>query len=187
MAQWKKLGLIGFLFCVVLAILLVVLAGPQRPAPSETQASPWNSTAIGSTLAGVRVQEVDPTHAALMLFYDLDNRTDSDYRLASGPNLVVMSRMEPDGTLSSDREPVVTATAFVPARTRVRIALEMDHTFNWPAQKDAAAEGALREFVADEVAGLGGFVLFDQTARYQIELPAASPEIRASVRATRLE
>jgi len=185
MAQWKKLGLIGLLFCVALMVLLAAVARPPRPAPTDAQANPWNSAAIAGTLENVRVQEVDPTHAALLLSYDLENRTNTDYRMASGPGLTIMSRIERDGALTSDREPIVAAAAFVPAKSRVRISLEMDHTFNWPWLKDPVAEGALRQFVADQVAGVGGFVLFDQAARYQIELPVASPQIPGSAATTR--
>jgi hypothetical protein len=180
MAQWKKLVLIAISTCALLILLVVIFSRPQRVASSQAQVNPWNSLAIESTLVGVRVREVDPTHAAVVFLYDLSNQTDTDYQLASGPNLLIMSRLEPGGSLSSDRQASLTSVGFVPAKNRTRIALEVSRPFNWPAQRDATSERAIRQLVADEVAGLDGFVLFDQATRYQIELAAASPQLQQS-------
>lgn len=174
MAQWKKLGWACLAVGALALILILVRLG--RSGRFSSAANPWNSRAIQSTLAGVRVRELDSTHAAVVFFYDLDNRTDSDYRLSSGPNVVIMSRLQPSGSLSSDEPISLDSAAFVPAKNRTRIALEISRAFDWPAQRDAAAERQVRQFVADQVAGVEGFVLFDQAARYQIELAATSPE-----------
>ena len=123
------------------------------------------------------MRELDSTHAAVIFFYDLDNRTDSDYRLSSGPSVVIMSRLPPNGSLSSDEPISLDSTAFVPAKNRTRISLEISHAFDWPTQRDAAAERQVRQFVVDQVGGVEGFVLFDQDTRYQIELAATSPEL----------
>jgi hypothetical protein len=176
MATWKKLGLIGLAVCgLALVLILVRFAGARFFAD---RASGWNSRAIEGTLAGVRVREVDPGHAAVVFLYDLDNRTDTDYRLSSGPNVVIMSRLQPNGSFSSEQQVSLDSAAFVPAKNRTRISLEVNHPFDWPAQKDAAAERQLRQFVADQVSGLQGFVLFDQATRYQIELATSSPEVQ---------
>jgi hypothetical protein len=88
-----------------------------------------------------------------------------------------MSRLQSSGILSSDQQITLDAAAFVPAKNRTRIALEISHAFEWPAQRDQAAERQLRQFVSSEVSGLSGFVLFDQGTRYQIELATSSPEL----------
>jgi hypothetical protein len=160
--------------------LAVVLLAVEFHRSGSTSAAPnsWNSGAIHGTLAAVRVRELDPAHAAVIFFYDLENRTDSDYRLSSGPNVVIMSRLQSGGILSSDQQITLDAAAFVPAKNRTRIALEITHGFEWPAQRDAAAEKQLRQFVVDQVSGLEGFVLFDQGTRYQIELATSTPELQ---------
>ncbi len=175
MTRWKKLGWAGLAVCG-LVLLILTLAKFSRLRPSAASPNAWNAGAIQSTLAGVRVRELDATHAAVVFFYDLDNRTDNDYRLASGPNVVIMSRLQPNGSLSSDQPITLDSAAFVPAKNRTRIALEISHAFDWPTQRDAAAERQVRQFVADQVAGLEGFVLFDQATRYQIDLATTSPE-----------
>jgi hypothetical protein len=170
-AAWAAAGV------CVLAVILVAMefhrSGSTNAAPNS-----WNSGAIHGTLAAVRVRELDPTHAAVIFFYDLENRTDSDYRLSSGPNVVIMSRLQSSGILSSDQQISLDATAFVPAKNRTRIALEITHAFEWPVQRDAAAEKQLRQFVVDQISGLEGFVLFDQATRYQIELATSTPELQ---------
>jgi hypothetical protein len=176
MALWKKLGLMGL--AVVGVALILILVKIRGAGFFADRANGWNSSAIESTLAGVRVREVDPAHAAVVFLYDLDNKTDSDYRLSSGPNVVIMSRLQPNGSLSSDQQISLDSAAFVPAKNRTRISVEVNHAFDWPAQRDAAADRQLRQFVADEVSGLQGFVLFDQATRYQIELATASPELQ---------
>lgn len=181
MAGWKKTALAVVVACLLLLLLLSVKGKLPRWA---TRAAPWDSSAIQATFAGVRVREIDPNHAAVLLFYDLENETDADYQLTSGPNVVIMNRLAADRTLSSDRPAILESSAFVPARNRTRITLELTRTFTWPAQKDAAADQSFRQLVASQVAGLTGFVLFDQAARYQIELPTASPQMESPSVAT---
>ena len=167
---WIAVGLVA-----VTAIAIALRFARNTPAGP---ANAWNSSAIQSKLAGIRVKEIDPAHAAVVFFYDLDNRTDTDYRLSSGPNVVIMSRLEPSGSLSSDQQINLDANAFVPAKNRTRIGIEMSRAFAWPVTRDASAERQFRQLVADQVAGLEGFVLFDQTTRYEIDLAAASPEMQ---------
>ena len=162
--------------CVLAVILLAVEF--HRFGSTDAAPNSWNSGAIHGTLAAVRVRELDPTHATVIFFYDLENRTDTDYRLSSGPNVVIMNRLQSSGILSSDEQISLDAAAFVPAKNRTRIALETTHAFEWPAQRDAAAEKQLRQFVVDQVSGLEGFVLFDQATRYQIELATSTPELQ---------
>ena len=186
MAPWKKIALIVVASGSFLLLVILVSARFSRPVSSPASANPWNSGAIESTLSGVRVREIDPTHAAVLLFYDLDNKTDTDYRLATGPDVVIMNRIEPGGSLVSDQHVTLDAAAFVPARNRTRVAVEMSSAFDWPKQNDAVAESQFRQLVAAQMAGVEGFVVFDRAARYQIELPAESPQLQqASTSATR--
>jgi len=183
MGLQKRIGWIALGAVAIVALAIVVrLARSAAPAgPSNS----WNASAIQGTLAGIRVKEIESSHAAVVFFYDLDNRTDSDYKLASGPSIVIMSRLQPSGSLSSDQQINLETGAFVPAKNRTRIALETSRAFAWPPARDAAAERQIRQLVADEVAGLEGFVLFDQATRYEIDLAAASPELPADTAATR--
>ena len=179
-SSWKKIAVTGLAACAFLLLLTLVAARSARHATPAQQTPPWNSQAIEGTPAGIRVQEIDPTHAAVIFLYDLDNKTDTDYHLAKGPNIVVMSRLKPGGALSADEPITLDSAAFVPARNRTRIALKVSHLFNWPGQGGAYAERQFNQLVTGDINGVAGFVLFDQTNRYEIDFPAAWQEIHAS-------
>jgi hypothetical protein len=175
MRRRAKLGFGVVLVCTFIGALIAILTKSRRSAV----AGPWNTHAIESTLNGIQVREIDSSHAAVILVYDLDNHTDSDYRLEKGPSVAIMSRLEPGGVLSTDPQVSVDSTAFLPAGNRTRIALEIDTPFSWPLRRDAAAERSFRQLVAAELEGVNGFVLFDESKRYQIELPTVLPQDRA--------
>src|ERR1700734_3985291 len=143
MNRWSKIALIVAGASLALGALMSLLLKTQRQAPPSPIS--WDSRAVEATFEGVRVREVDATHAALVLLYDLTNTTGSDYRLEKDSSEVIMSRLKPGGILSSDTQVVLDNAAFIPAGSRTRIAIEMDGPFNWPARHDAAAERALRQ------------------------------------------
>jgi len=182
MALWKKVG-VGVLLASAIALLLtVILAGSRvaRSNPPSNQPAAWNAKAIRSSLAGIRVQEIDATHAAVVFLYDLDNTTDTDYRLIKGPNIVIMSRLKSSGTLSGDEPIALNSTTFVPAQNRTRIELQVSHLFSWPGQKTAYAERTFNQLVTGDIADVAGFVMFDQTNRYEIDFPASWPQAQAA-------
>ena len=181
--------LVIFSLVVACLLVLVVFVLPRTP-PNEPVQTPaavapvWNSSAIQSSFAGVQVKEVDATHAALIFSYDLDNNTDTDYRLAKGPATVVMTRLKSSGSVSSAEPVELDSSVFLPARNRTRIAVEITRNFNWPTGLPGAQIGPVnqekfRSLVAQEVANLSGFVVFDQATHFQIELPGGWQELSA--------
>src|ERR1700758_5660157 len=64
----------------------------------------WNDKAITATYVGAQFREMSPGSGTLFLAYTLQNRTDVDYRLAEGPSVVLMSRLRPNGALTSQQE-----------------------------------------------------------------------------------
>ena len=182
--------LVIFSLVVACLLVLVVFVLPRTP-PNEPVQTPaavapvWNSSAIQSSFAGVQVKEVDATHAALIFSYDLDNNTDTDYRLAKGPATVVMTRLKSSGSVSSAEPVELDSSVFLPARNRTRIAVEITRNFNWPSGLPGAQIGPVnqekfRSLVAQEVANLSGFVVFDQATHFQIELPGGWQELSAA-------
>lgn len=177
MKLWQKLGVISISTSLCLLVLVVTTGRFKRTQAPAKPSTLWNSRAIESTFAGVRVREIDPANSAVMFLYDIDNRTDTDFQLTKGPTLV-MTRLKSSGSLSSEKEVALNSSAFVPAKNRTRIALEMTRPFGWPSHMDAASQDRIRQLVAGEVADIKGFVLFDETARYQIDLPGGWAEIQ---------
>jgi hypothetical protein len=164
----------AYAVCTLLVLAVSAEKLPQARSLANT-AAPWNSQAIQSTFAGVRIRELNPAKSEVVLLYDLDNKTDQDYQLAKGPGVLIMTRLKSTGSLSSEKQVVLAAPAFVPARNRTRIELSITRAFNWPGRMDAAAQMRIRQLVSGELPDLKGFVLFDQDSRYQIELPGTWP------------
>jgi hypothetical protein len=162
---------IGILSCAVLFFAAAYAWRAPKVVQSAAGPRRWNSHAIEGAFEGVQVREQDPTHAAIEFLYDLDNRTESDFQLASGPSTMIMKRLKADGSLSSDTQARLVSAAFVPTNNRTRIALEITDSFPWPAKQDASANQAFRDFVERETSGVKSFVIFDRTSRYQIDLP----------------
>jgi hypothetical protein len=170
------LTLAAFALLVALLGYTVVPRLPQTAPATATQSPRWNPAAIQSKLASVEVREIDPAHAAIVFSYDLENTTDSDYQLPKGPSTIIMTRLKTDGTLSSSEPIELDHSVFLPSRNRTRISFEINRPFRWPTELVPGRMGPLtqdkyRNLVAQEVGNLRGFVLFDQAAHYQIELP----------------
>jgi len=183
MRPWKKLTTVG-IFALLLGAAAAFAVSRFRHAESaSTHPVPWNSDAIRATFAGIQVREVDAGNAAVVLFYDLENTTDFDYRIENSPTMNFLSRLRSDGSLSSEDQPRLDHAAFVPARNRTRIGLELVHPFAWPAQAGAASDEEFREFVEHQTNNLEGFVLFDENTRYQVELRGALPDLEHSAAA----
>jgi hypothetical protein len=185
------------IFVIFAAVLgLVIWFGLPRFTRQETaarkvQLSPWNSSAIQSTFAGAQVQEADAAHATVVFFFDLDNNTDTDYRFAKGAGTVVMTRLKSNGSLSSEQPLELNNSVFLPARNRTRIAVQVTRSFNWPSGLPGGQIGPVnqlkfRQLVADEVANLSGFVMFDTATHFQIELPGGWQELQTSASAAGL-
>lgn len=167
----KKIIVVGILCCAVLFFAAGYFSRAPKVVHSATNQEPWNSQAIRSSFTGVQVRELDSSHAAVDFLYDLENRTNSDFELAPGPNAIVMKRLKVDGSLSADANARLTSTAFIPTNNRTRVTLEVTGHFIWPAKQDASTDQALRDLVQREASGLDGFVIFDQASRYEIVLP----------------
>ena len=168
----NKLPLLGFLSALALAAALFYVR-PGGGAPK-----PWNSSAITASYVGAQLRELDSGNAALYLAYEVQNHTDSDYRLADGPGALVMSRLRADGSLSSQQQVRLSYPTFLPARERARVALEIPSPFGWPADGDPALQDKLRDFVNQKLMEVQAFVLFDQADRFDIEFPSGWQELK---------
>jgi hypothetical protein len=171
MEQWKKLLLIGLATSVATLAVLVLFSSLRGQSAPVKSPQGWNAGAVRATFASVEVRQLNPTSAAVVFFYDLENNSGSDYQIDAGPNLRLMSRLKSDGSLVADRRAKLTDNAFLPVSNRTRVGVQVDCPFTWPSQRDSAADAKVRTLVSQEISNLRGFVLFDSTSRFQIELP----------------
>ena len=144
---------------------------------ARSSGDPWNTSAITAQYVGAQVKEVDTSNAVLLLAYDLQNNTNSDFKLADGPGSVVIAR-NADQSLSSKEEVHFSYGAFLPAHQRARVELQIERRFTWPAEDDPSFQDKLKEFVNQRLVGLDAFVLFDQTDHCQINFPKGWQELK---------
>jgi hypothetical protein len=172
----KSLAVLTLVLAVATALLY--FRYPASLPVSAKSPEPWNGNAIAATYVGAQFREVDPANAVLLLSYDLENNTASDYHFADGPGMVVMSRLTSDGSLSSKEDVRLGYATFLPARQRARIELQIRRAFTWPPQWDPALQDKLKDAVNQALADTDEFVLFDQGDRSQIEFPRGWQEFQ---------
>jgi hypothetical protein len=175
-------------FLSAAALLFLVLNPPPKQTTAPKHPEGWNSNAIRSSFDGIQVKEIDPTHAALILSFDLENTTDSDYHLSKDQKVLIMGRLKSNSSFKAEDSMQIDDAVFLPAGSRARIALKVSYAFNWPTQMVPGQVGPLtqekfRRFVAGKVDNLQGFILFDEAARYQIELPGGWQELQPATAA----
>ena len=143
----------------------------------------WNSKAVTATYAGAQLRELDSQNAALFLAYDLHNNSGSDFRLADGPGVAIMSRLLLDGNLSAQEPAQLGIPSLVPAGQQARISVEIRHAFPWPEEKDPELQQKLKAFVNERVGAVQEFVLFDEADRIQVNLPGHWQQLKVATAA----
>ena len=172
--SWKDaLWVVGSAGVALLGMSLYTSNGSLfKRTPREQPAAAWSQGAINAGYIGSQLREIDKTRASLVISYDLENTTDSDYRLADGPSVVILSRLKSDGSYSQDQPIRLSYPVFLPARQHARLAVEITQPFNWPSDADSGSIEKLRSFVRQRLQNVGEFVLFDEASHRQLELPS---------------
>lgn len=171
--SWKDvLWVVGSAGAALLGISLVTGNSTLFKRPPRVEPAAWNQGTINAGYIGSQLREIDKTRASLVISYDLENNTDSDYRLADGPSVVILSRLKSDGSYSQDQPIRLSYPVFLPARQHARLAVEITQPFNWPSDTDSGSIEKLRSFVKQRLQNVGEFVLFDEANHRQLELPS---------------
>jgi hypothetical protein len=184
MVSRRNFFIIFSLAGVGLVLLVVLLTGATALRGRGEPSTSWNKEAIKATYLASQLKETDKGHSTLTLSYDLENNTDSDYRLDDSRQVVIQSRLKSDGSLSQQEPLRLSYPVFLPAKQHARLAIEMTQPFAWPAEEDPAYVAKLREFVKQRLANVGEFVLFDQAGRAEIKLPGAWQQLQEAARAS---
>lgn len=143
----------------------------------------WKQARIAAGYVGSELKEIDKAHSALVISYEVENDGGSDYRLAEGPGVHVLTRLKSDGSLSLEQTVRLSYPVFLPPGQRARLAIEMTEPFAWPDETDPAYQEKLREFVKRRLGNVAEFVVFDEANHSQLQLPSAwgeLPEARAA-------
>jgi len=170
-----KVALIkAFAFGSGFALTIALVGGAalwylSRPSPPE----PWNDKALNAVLSDIEVWQDMPDRTGrpadqgfVEFVYIVENRLDKDYS-TDGASIKAMVR-RPDGLVSSDDAIKVKYPIFIPSGQKVAVTVSIPYAVALgPIEKDTD----MRKTVREKLPKLSGFVLFDQGARYQIELP----------------
>ena len=183
--SWKDtLWVVGSAGVALLALSYFTDAGSLLKRSHREQRPTWNQGTISAGYIGTQLREIDKTRSSLIISYDLENNTDSDYRLTDGPGLVILSRLKSDGSFSQEQPIRLSYPVFLPARQRARLAIEISQPFNWPNEDDSTYLDKMRNFVKQRLENVGEFVLFDQTKHWQLELPSGWDQLQDSPQAS---
>jgi hypothetical protein len=178
MQLWKSVFLRSAGFGVGFAITISCIAGfwfwnNERPKPAK----PWNKSAI---IAEYDYIDPEGEKDYLVFHYVLQNDTDSDYRIESDTGVQITIKMKKEKGFGAFSSPEFTTTnfpVFVPAKSRVWIALTIPYPYSVKLKEKANSEErklyqtGVTKFVSEELPNLDGFVLFDNTNRYEIDFP----------------
>jgi hypothetical protein len=115
----------------------------------------------------------------IVFFYTLQNNTDADYRLPDA-STTLMAQLTQTKSLSSTSDGFTSrdTSVFIPTKQRVRYGVHIAYPYGEPRYNNNASDDErgkwrkkLAEFVHKDMANLNGFVLFDESNRFQINLP----------------
>lgn len=177
--SWKDTLLVGASAGVaLLGISLYTGNGSLFKRSPREQPAAWSQGTISVGYIGSQLREIDKTRASLVISYDLENNSDSDYRLNDGPKVVILSRLKSDGSYSQDQPIRLSYPVFLPARQHARLAIEITQPFNWPSDTDSGSIEKLRDFVRQRLQNVAEFVLFDEANRRQLELPSGWDQLQ---------
>jgi hypothetical protein len=179
--NWQKLLLVGIGWGIGTAVGLAVLAGgflwyesrPKPPLPPK----PWNNSAI---VAEYDFVDTEGDQNTCVFYYTVENKTDFDYRIEDGHDILMSARLVQDKNLSPFTEgQKVDYPVFVPAKKRVRFKIHIDYTCpikeNNSDQIDNIKKHrvAVAKYVTNTFQNLEGFDLLDETNRYEVVFRAA--------------
>ena len=172
---WLKPLIVGISWGIGTGIVLALALGVflWREARPKTPKA-WNSSAIAASFDYTDT-EGDPN--TIVFYYTLENRTDFDYRIESGPDITMNAKLAKEKNIESLSESTgkIDYPIFVPARKRVRFAVHITYPYPQKMKPDANLEerrkyrDAVAKYVTDDLANLNGFELLDAANRYDIE------------------
>jgi hypothetical protein len=175
MQEWRKFVIRAAAFGAGLGLVLVLAVsflawwtGRQRPT------KPWNNHAITAKFSGVGVTSDEDRY--LEFSYVLQNTTDRDFRINEYSTVILDARSGSEvlaGLTRIKDALVLREPIFVPASKSVRVYLVLHLKFPRSVPSDASAEQKeIAAYLRSKVPGLAGFVIFDDTNRYEIDLPS---------------
>ena len=177
MSRADKIWMSAAMAATTLVLSLGMFEPWARSNKPQEKAATWNSGRVTAAYVASQLKEIDKAHSTLLISYDLENLTDSDYRLSEGPGVLLLSRLKSDGSLSQEQALKLSYPVFLPSQQHARLAVAFTQPFAWPSREDPAYLEKLREFVKRSLGGVSEFVVFDQATHTQLPLPGGWTEL----------
>jgi hypothetical protein len=171
---WKRLAIISLFGGVGIAVTLAAILGvvvwySSRPKPPK----PWNTNAIVAD--GPPGFSTSTDGKKIRLSYSLNNKTDGDFQFDSDTSFKLVMKTK-DGTFTppiAKDSGSVDLPVFIPAKQKAFFDLWLV-MFDIPQSGVNEAADAyherLRAFL-EQYPNIDSFAVFDETSRYQINLP----------------
>ncbi len=174
MSKAKRLVIIGISFGMGFAVTLSIIIGAFFWHQSRPR--PWNTKAIIAIYDHVDTEGVDNN---FVFYYTLHNATEYDYKISNLSDVITMAVLKKQNSLSgspNDEFFKPDCPIFIPVKQRIRFAIHLKHPFDNKLKEGATKEERkkyreyLEKYADEQFSNLGGFVLFDEANRYQINL-----------------
>ena len=175
LSAWKKLAVVSVFSGAGFAFMCgLLLAGLYWYNSRPTRPKPWITNVI--VAKGSPGFDVSNDGKNIEFGYTLENQGSNDYHIDSSSDVQIFLRGK-DGTLSSplpDPTKHLRVPLFIPPRQKAltRLSLDLSEIPTRVAlESDSAFHERIRAYLEKHAGGVGGFVIFDATNHYEIELP----------------
>jgi hypothetical protein len=174
--NWKRIVLIAAGFGAGFAIFATAIGAgiywyANRPKP-------WNKNALKATFATVEFNtQPQATSYKVEFLYDMQNTTPRNYDFQPS-KFTIMAVLAEGNVLSKEfghyqaEEPRLDGPSLIPAqgKARIRVLVSYEYPSDWTANEKNDINKVGKAF-SRRLRELTGFVAFDQTNHYQIDMP----------------
>jgi hypothetical protein len=182
MATWKQILLkaagFGAGFALFVCLILWLWSWySSRPKPPK----PWDTRKITAEYDVASTEKAENKDKTFAIYYTLQNNTDYDYEIKDKDSAILAAQLKREKSVSMNWDQKwlhYETPVFVPAHGRVRFCVHLAYPYvNSPPEptKDAKAiyeyDTGIAKYLKNEMGNLNGFVLYDQTNRYEVLLP----------------
>jgi hypothetical protein len=176
MSNWKRLFVraAGFGVGIVIAAALIIGAF----AWYRNRPKPWTERALTATFTTMSFKtQPSETRYVVEFNYDIQNNTDSTYRL--NPDSLVLMARSSTGSLTKEwgnyqaADATLAGPAFIPAHAKAGVTLRT--AYQYPSEFTAADKDDAKKVVKcvnRRLSELTGLVIFDEALHYRIDLDA---------------
>jgi hypothetical protein len=159
---WWLLKLQLLLFFVGILLFICAIWHSSHPKP-------WNDKAMITEYAHhLTIPPTGNTYSSIEANYFITNITNSDYQLSKSS--IVMIKIPESSGLRESPDVVLTQDVFIPSKQKVsvsfRLPLQKGEIFGEAITRNNQAE--IKRLLLKELQDVDGFVVFDQSSRYEI-------------------